>query len=150
MCGAWGGGLGALGAWLVLDQFVEQCADAMVLLWRTSDGFVTHGTHTAHLQPLHQTLPVKSVLAWQHSQLIFDSEVLKAHGTRPVKIQLLRIAFQHHLPVAVALALGLVPEFADEVAAEDEAEDEDKDPGAEDDHVNIQRKVLERDGRHRA
>lgn len=38
----------------------------------------------------------------------------------------------------------------DEVAAEDEAEHEDKDARAENDHVDVQWQVLERDGRHRA
>lgn len=36
----------------------------------------------------------------------------------------------------------------DEVTAEDEAEHEDKDACTEDDHVDVQRKVLETDGWH--
>lgn len=31
---------------------------------------------------LHYSLPVESMLAWQHSQLIFHFEVLQTHGTR--------------------------------------------------------------------
>lgn len=36
----------------------------------------------------------------------------------------------------------------DEVTAEDEAEHEDKDACTKDDHVDVQRKVLETDGWH--
>ena len=42
------------------------------------------------------------------------------------------------------------PGSPDEVAAEDEAEHKDKDAGAENDHVDVQWQVLERDGGHRA
>lgn len=38
----------------------------------------------------------------------------------------------------------------DEIAAEDEAEHEDKDACTKDDHVDVERKVLETDGWHRA
>lgn len=38
----------------------------------------------------------------------------------------------------------------DEIAAEEEAEHEDEDPRAEDDHVDVERKVLETDGWHGA
>lgn len=38
----------------------------------------------------------------------------------------------------------------DKIAAEDEAEHEDKDACAEDDHVDVQREVLETDGWHGA
>lgn len=144
---------GPCSLWLkhVLDQFIQQSAYAVVLLRRARHGLVTHGTHTTDLQPLHQTLPVEGVLAWQHPQLIFDFEVLQTHGTRlPMEVQLLRVTFQNHLSVAKALTLGLVSEFADEVAAEDEAQDEDEDARAEDDHVDVKREVLEGDGRHRA
>lgn len=41
-------------------------------------------------------------------------------------------------------------QFTYEVAAEDEAEDEDEDACAEDDHVDVERKVLEGDGGHSA
>lgn len=37
-----------------------------------------------------------------------------------------------------------------EVTAENEAQDEDKDACPEDDHVDVQRQVLEGDGRHGA
>lgn len=135
----------------VLHQFIQQGAYTVVLLWGASDGLVTHRTNTAHLQPLHQTLPVKGMLAWQHPQLIFDFEVFQTHGTRlPMKVQLLWISFQNHLSVAKALTLGLVSKFADEIAAEDEAQDEDEDPCAEDDHVDVKGQVLEGDGWHRA
>lgn len=43
-----------------------------------------------------------------------------------------------------------VPGSPDEVAAENEAEHEDEDAGAENDHVDVERQVLERDGGHRA
>lgn len=36
----------------------------------------------------------------------------------------------------------------DKIAAEDEAEHEDKDACAEDDHIDVERKVLETDGWH--
>lgn len=42
------------------------------------------------------------------------------------------------------------PGSPDEVAAEDEAEHKDEDAGAENDHVDVQWQILERDGRHRA
>ena len=38
----------------------------------------------------------------------------------------------------------------DEVTAEDEAKDEDKDACPKDDHVDVERQVLEGDGRHGA
>lgn len=41
-----------------LHQFIQQSPYAVMLLRRTSYGFVAHGADTAHLQPLHQT-PVK-------------------------------------------------------------------------------------------
>lgn len=41
-----------------------------------------------------------------------------------------------------------VPGSPDEVAAENEAEHEDEDAGAENDHVDVERQVLERDGGH--
>lgn len=99
----------SLGSGTLLHQFIEQGAYAVVLLRRASDRFVTHGTYTAHLQPLHQTLPVKGMLAWQHPQLVFHFEVLETDGTRlPMKIQLFWISFQNYLSVAKALTLGLV------------------------------------------
>lgn len=36
----------------------------------------------------------------------------------------------------------------DKIAAEDEAKHEDKDASAEDDHIDVERKVLETDGWH--
>lgn len=38
----------------------------------------------------------------------------------------------------------------DEITAEDEAQNEDKDARSKDDHVNVERQVLEGDGRHGA
>lgn len=46
--------------------------------------------------------------------------------------------FQSHLP------------SPDEITAEDEAQDEDKDACPEDDHVDVERQVLEGDGWHGA
>lgn len=40
--------------------------------------------------------------------------------------------------------------WPDEVAAEDEAQDEDEDARSKDDHVDVERQVLEGDGRHGA
>lgn len=37
-----------------------------------------------------------------------------------------------------------------EVAAEDETQDKDEDAGAKDNHVDVEREVLEGDGRHYA
>lgn len=77
-----------------LYQFIQQSSYTVVLLRRAGYGFVAHGADAAHLQPLYQTLPVESVLAWQHSQLVFHFEVLQTHSTRlPMKTQLLWIPF---------------------------------------------------------
>lgn len=77
----------------MLHQFIQESPYAVVLLRGPSYGFVAHGADAAHLQPLYQTLPVESMLAWQHSQLIFHFEVLETHGARPVKTQLFWISF---------------------------------------------------------
>lgn len=37
-----------------------------------------------------------------------------------------------------------------EIAAEDQAQDEDEDSCAKDDHVDVEREILESDGRHGA
>lgn len=77
-----------------LHQFIQQSPYAVMLLRGAGYGFVTHGADAAHLQPLHQTLPVKGMLAWQHSQLIFHFEVLQTHSTcLPMKTQLFGISF---------------------------------------------------------
>lgn len=70
-------------------------------------------------------------------------------GTGDAAVQGLRMLLDHKAPSEKQLVLQ-GSGSPDEVAAEDEAEHEDKDTGAENDHVDVEWKVLECDGGHRA
>lgn len=53
-----------------------------------------------------------------------------------------------HPPAVSVCRAQQFPSSPDEVAAEDEAEHKDEDASAENDHVDVQRQVLEGDRRH--
>lgn len=108
-----------------------------------TDGFVTHGADTADLQPLHQTLFVKSMRAGTHSKLISTPEFFQTHCTGlSKKAQFLARPFKHHLIISILFSGPLSPQ-PEQVAAEDHAEQEDEEADAQDDDVDIEGEVVD-------
>lgn len=109
---------------------------------------------TAVLTHCDRMLPVASypVLQTQTSSRLFrefSQQQKRGHPVPP--------SFPHtqtQSPYGEVFVLPFKSHFStsspDEVTAEDEAQDEDEDACAKDDHVDVERQVLEGDGRHGA